>query len=261
MLDYSVFGYDVFGDLMISDQSKVSTNKSYFCFEISSADANRLVKRFHYSGKVAPNSNLHLGLFDVHGKLKGCLSFGPSINGESTALKLSNSSRMLELNRMVMDDDQPRNSESSAISLCIKWIKRYRRDIHWLLSFSDGKEGNVGYIYQASNWMYIGHLDSDSFYTLDGEVVHAVTVWHRHKESHPDRDTKTTHEILCDTFNTVSRIHSKQHIYVLSLNKCVVFVDQPKQYPKLETEIPIVKEVFYKRDGRLCDPPVVVYPT
>lgn len=258
-IDYSVFGYDVFGDLMVDPlTSRVTANKFYFCMEIDSERANALVKQFHYSGKVVPNSNLHLGLFGVSGALKGCLSFGPSMNGVSTATKLSNSTAMLELNRMVMHDDQPRNSESCAIGLCVKWLKRFRKDVHWLLSFSDGKEGNVGYIYQATNWSYIGHLDSDSFYDLDGEVVHAVTVWHRYKESHPERDSKTTHEILFDNFTNVSRIHCKQHMYVMSLNVNVKFFDSVKPYPKIETEIPIHKRVFFKKDGAVLDPPLVM---
>lgn len=257
-IDYSVFGYDVFGDLMIDSNSKVTANKNYFCMEIDSDRANTLVKKFHYSGKVVPNSSLHLGLFDTKGKLKGCLSFGPSMNGDATASKLANSVDMFELNRMVMHDDQPRNSESCAIGLCIKWIKRFRKDIDWLLSFSDGKESNVGYIYQATNWSYIGYLESDSFYDLDGDVVHAVTVWHRYKESHPDRDIKTTHEILYDNFKNVSRIVSKQHMYVMKLNNKVQFFKDDIPYPKLESEIPIIRRIVYKLDGVIQNPPLSV---
>ena len=40
--------------------------------------ANDFVMKHHYSGKVAPNSNLHFGAF-LDGKLHGVLSYGPSI--------------------------------------------------------------------------------------------------------------------------------------------------------------------------------------
>jgi hypothetical protein len=254
MIDYSVFGYDVFGDLMIDHNSRCVANKTYFCMEIDARRANKLIEKFHYSHKIVTNSNLHLGLFDVKGKLKGVLSFGPSMNGTATANKFSDDISMVELNRMVMDDDQPRNSESCAIGLCVKFLKRFRKDIHWILSFSDGKENNVGYIYQATNWKYLGFLSSDSFYDLDGDIIHAVTVWHRYKENHPERDTKTTHEILYDNFENVSRIHCRQHIYVMPLCS-VTFLETTKPYPKLETEIPIQKRVFLKRSGVICDPP------
>ena len=50
---------------------------------------------------------------------------------------------MMELNRMAMTDEAPKLSESQAISLSLKYIKRFMPNIKWLLSFSDGKEGNL----------------------------------------------------------------------------------------------------------------------
>jgi len=212
--------------------------------EVSSKVAREIVKRFHYSGKVVANSKIHLGVFK-NGELVGCLQYGPPMNGDKTSTKIHKSARMLELNRMVMADSEPRNSESQAISLCNKWI-RQNTNIQYILSFSDGKEGNVGYIYQATNWMYIGYLLSDSFYELDGNIVHSVTVWHRYKEKHPLRDTHTTNEILCETFNNVSVVSSKQHVYLMPLYKNIRFPFNKKPYPKRETEIPVVKRKILK---------------
>jgi hypothetical protein len=140
--------------------------------------------------------------------------------------------------------------------LCINWLKKFRKDIKYLLSFSDGKEGNVGYIYQATNWTYLGFRVSDSFYKLDNVVYHSVQVWHLYKEKHPDRDTKTTHEILFDNFNNVSKISSKQHIYVMPLVKGLPFV--PKPYPKKDTELRILNETFLKREGVVLGKPEFV---
>ena len=79
----------------------VVRGKNYVVKPILKKHADSLVKEFHYSGKVAPNSQIHLGVFDLEDMLVGCLQFGPPINGESTALKLSDETRMYELNRMV----------------------------------------------------------------------------------------------------------------------------------------------------------------
>lgn len=225
------------------------TNGHYTVLEITAEEANDVVIKFHYSGKVVPNSSLHLGILDQDKNLCGCLSFGPSMNQKSTPQKFTDAEGMFELNRMVMDDNQPRNSESQAIGLCVRWLKKYRKDIKWLLSFSDGKEGNVGYIYQATNWVYLGYLLSDSFYDLDGAIMHNVSVWHKYKEKHPDRDVKTTDEILCDNFTNISKLLSKQHVYVFPLHHRVAFKQERKPYPKLETEVPILRRTWIKRDG------------
>ena len=61
---------------------------------------------------------------------------------------------MYELNRMAMLDEAPKLCESQAIGLSIKWIRKHKPHIKWLLSFSDGKQGNVGIIYQATNYAW-----------------------------------------------------------------------------------------------------------
>lgn len=233
------------------DCDRTIFGKNYSCKEISSKDANKIVKKYHYSGKVVSNSSIHLGIF-LENRLVGCLSFGRPLNGDSTLDRFSES-KGVELNRMVMDDDQPRNSESQAISLSIKWLKKYS-DIEWLLSFSDGKEGNVGYIYQATNWKYLGYMLSDAFYGIDGQdgYTHRVTIYHLFKRGHELRDTHTTHETMIKTHPNFHTIVCKQHVYVFPLNRKVKF-NYPflDQYPKLENEIPILRKRTIAKDGEL----------
>lgn len=241
----------------LSGTTQQTSNSNYIVKEIAAKDARDIVKQYHYSKKVVANSKIHLGVFDTKGKLVGCLQFGPPMNKNSTPMKISESSRMLELNRMVLDDDQPRNSESQAISLCLKYLQKYNKDIDWLLSFSDGKQGNVGYIYQATNWEYIGYLLSDSFYDLDGTIMHNVSVWHKYKEKHPNRDIKTTNEILYDNYDNVSVITSKQHIYLFKLNKKCKFKHATVPYPKKDQEVNIIRRKYYKKDGIVVCPPTI----
>jgi len=46
---------------------------------IPASRANPLMKELHYSGKVVPNSQLHIGVF-LHGKLEGAMQFGPPMD-------------------------------------------------------------------------------------------------------------------------------------------------------------------------------------
>ena len=78
---------------------------------ISSRDANRIIKSLHYSGKVVPNSQLHLGVF-LDGKCGGALQFGPSINKRGTinVVKGTGWNEFIELNsalqKMIKDKDE-----------------------------------------------------------------------------------------------------------------------------------------------------------
>jgi len=232
---------------------KVKYNKNYYVHEIESRVANKFIKEYHYSKKVVPNSKLHLGVFNIYtNELEGVLSFGYPMNPKSTPQKIvldSNYKEMYELNRMAMSDEAPKLSESQALGLCIRWLKEYQKHIKWILSFSDGKEGNVGIIYQATNWDYLGYRVSDSFYDLDGQIMHSVQIWHKFKEGKPDVNTM---EEVCKRYNNVKKIKSKQYIYVCNLTKGKLnYFTEVKPYPKKESEPRILEEIIYKEDGVL----------
>lgn len=234
------------------NELEVCENKNYIVKQIHSDIANRFIKEFHYSHKVVSNSKLHLGIFskDNIDILCGVLSFGYPMNPKRTPQKIVNNStylEMYELNRMAMDDKMPKCSESQAIGICIKWLKRYRPEIKWLLSFSDGKEGNVGIIYQATNWDYLGYNISDSFFDLDGTILHNVQIWHKFKEGKPDVNTM---DELYKAFNNVKKIKSRQHIYVFNLTDSELDYARSKMpYPKKDSEPKIIQETIYKQDG------------
>lgn len=222
--------------------------------EITPKQAKELVCEHHYSGKVVFNSRLHLGVFKPNEffgeELVGVLQFGSPVRPNHTPQKMcSNSNNMLELNRMIMLPSEPRNSESKAISKAIKYIKNNYKDVDWLLSFSDGKENNVGYIYQATNWQYLGFSVKMSFYQINGKYIHAITAWHRYKEY--DKTNRTLHAIMCENpeLNYISMVICKQHVYVMPLKKHIKFNFPPKQYPKMELEMPILNRKVLKENG------------
>lgn len=121
---------------------------------INARSANALVKKVHYSGKVTPNSNLHFGVF-LHGKLEGAMSFGsPMVKKLSHRLVEGTTwNGMLELNRMAFSDVLPKNSESRALSIAFRLIKKHYPHIEWVLSFSDATQCGDGAIYRASGFI------------------------------------------------------------------------------------------------------------
>jgi hypothetical protein len=140
---------------------------------ISAKDANALIQRVHYSGKVAPNSQLHLGVF-LNGRLEGALQFGPSLDKRKTQALVSNTSwnGFLELNRMAFSEALPRNSESRAIAISLKMIKKNYPHIEWILSFSDATQCGDGTIYRASGFKLCGIRENKTIWKFpDGETI------------------------------------------------------------------------------------------
>ena len=153
-----------------------------------------------------------------------------------------------ELNRFCMADSEGRNSESQAISLGIKWIKRYHPHIKLLVSYAGRKEGNVGYIYQATNWEYLGYFISPGFWIIDGREYHQLTLWYYYNRS--DYTDLPFHDALCKMYNQVIQTWTKQFIYIQRLDPTLTLASEILPYPKV-TDGPItVKTKVYKESDQ-----------
>ena len=135
----------------------MSSAKDILVKPIKSHAANALVKKVHYSGKVVANSNLHFGVF-LNGKLEGVMSFGSPMIKKNAHNMVSETTwnGMLELNRMAFSDVLPKNSESRALSIAFRLIKKHYPHIEWLLSYSDATQCGDGAIYRASGFVLTG---------------------------------------------------------------------------------------------------------
>jgi hypothetical protein len=148
---------------------------------IKAAVANAKCKELHYSGKVVPNSQLHFGVF-LDGKLEGVMQFGPSINKKGTINLVSGTkfNEFIELNRMAFSDALPRFSESRAIGVTMRLIKKHYPQIKWVISFSDGTQCGDGAIYRASGFDLVEIRESDALRKnpKTGEVIHTIQAHH-----------------------------------------------------------------------------------
>lgn len=145
---------------------------------IKSQIANEFVKKYHYSGKVAANSQLHFGCF-LNGVLGGVMSFGPSLDKKKIvgAVKNTRFNDFLELNRMAFSDLLPRNSESRCISVALRLIKKHYPNIRWVISFADGTQCGDGTIYRASGFSLIGIKKNKTILEMpDGSMVADITL-------------------------------------------------------------------------------------
>lgn len=148
---------------------------------IKARDANSLVERLHYSGKVVPNSQLHFGVF-LDSRLEGVMQFGPPINKKGTIKIVQDTPwhGMLELNRMAFSERLPRNSESRAMAVAFRLIKKAYPQIEWIVSFSDGTQCGDGTIYRAAGFVLTDIRESDALRVnpKTGEVMHVIQAHH-----------------------------------------------------------------------------------
>ena len=150
----------------------MATAKDIHVAPISQRDAAALVKRIHYSKQSAINANLHLGVF-LDGNLEGVMQFGSSLQKSSTIKLVSDTgwNGFLELNRMAFSDKLPRNSESRALGVAFRLIKKHYPHIEWVVSFADGTQCGDGTIYRASGFVLTQVKQNSTMHELpDGTV-------------------------------------------------------------------------------------------
>lgn len=148
---------------------------------IKATVARDFVKKYHYSGKVVQNSNLHFGCF-LNGILGGVMQFGSSINKKGTINLVENTgwNEFIELNRMAFSDLLPRNSESRCIAIAIRLIKKHYPHIKWIISFADGCQCGDGTIYRASGFFLVGIVKNTALRQdpKTGKLIHIIQAHH-----------------------------------------------------------------------------------
>lgn len=147
--------------------------------EVESKDIRKLIEENHYSHKTTPNHFLSFDVNDGLGAIQ--LGFGIRPHMKHTISKLINKENYCEFDRMWLDDCLPKNSESQTIGLLIRYLKINYPNIKFIITYADGSAGNVGTIYKATNAIQINPIMCDFYQLPNGERVHPVSMWHRHK--------------------------------------------------------------------------------
>lgn len=181
--------------------------------EIKRHLADRIIKSNHYSGTVAFGTQVCLGVFEGD-ELLGVLQLGKGVYPIMTIkhVKDTEMNQYMELNRMWLSDKLPHNSESKAIGLMFKWMRKNRPEIKWLISFADGIEGNCGTIYQATNWIYTGYNQSGGLWvTQEGKKMHV----HSASKGLPNQKRET----LETKWGPLLRVSGGQFRYIYFLDK------------------------------------------
>jgi len=175
---------------------------------------DKLIADNHYSKKVTSNRCLSFAVY-YKGILSGAMQIGYGIKPDEKQhiIEGANSNNVKEFDRMWLSDNMPKYSESICISKMIKLLRKNHPDLKVLISYADGIRGNIGTIYQATNFTYIGEIEGEFYYQPStGEWIHPVTMWHRYGTRAKDK--------LNDIFgNDIKHIRGKQYRYVYFINR------------------------------------------
>lgn len=109
--------------------------------------AYRFIRQYHYLGYPPRCDKFCLGVLSEN-RIVGVLVFGLPV------ARLEDQKDTLELTRMVLLPETPKNSGSRTLSLAEKWIRKHRQERR-LIAYADTSR-HRGTIYLAAGWKKIG---------------------------------------------------------------------------------------------------------
>lgn len=114
-------------------------------------ETRAFIERWHYSGTCRSMQQKHV--FKLISKKTDEL-IGVAIFGKPMG-KSYNGTNTIELRRLCLIDDTPKNSESFFIAGALRYLQKHTSYAQ-VVSFADPNHGHVGTIYRASNFVYDG---------------------------------------------------------------------------------------------------------
>ncbi len=122
---------------------------------IDKAIAKKIAIARHYLHRAPPIS-FSFGLIHDN-EIAGILTFGtPASRHMQKSVVPSDPSLAIELNRLWLADELPRNTASFFISCCLRRLPPFV-----VASYADTAQGHFGWVYRAANFRYAGWTDME----------------------------------------------------------------------------------------------------
>lgn len=187
----------------------MSEVKNFYIDEVPLDVAKEFVKTWHYSGSL-PGCKYYFGLFYVS-QLIGVAAYGePAMRNQAKCYGCD-----IELRRLCLIDDTPKNAESRFLGLTLRALKR--KGVRAVLSLADPEHTHTGVIYKASNFEYLGveKGGGSRLIIIDGQEIHSRSAWAKYGTS----GIRSLQDLL-GVHRVQGRNKQRKYVYRYTLNSC-----------------------------------------
>ena len=211
------------------EKTKILENFELKDLEIREMDfqtTKAYITKNHYSHTISSAMKASIGFY-YKKELVTAIVYGVPVGravGQMLKVSLDN---LLELVRVFSKDGLPKNTESYCIGQSFKLLKEKYPQYKYLISYADAQHGHVGYIYQATNWRYIGKQSRTNFgIFLDGKEIHPRTC-------NAKFGTSSKKKLKEKFGNRIEfRNYLKKHVYLMCLGNKKEKRDWYKKFPE-----------------------------
>ena len=153
--------------------------KDFLIRSIPTSVARQVCETKHYLGSYPGGSLLNFGMF-ASDMLLGVAVLGAGPTNLHCLFSKARREEVICLSRFWLDDRLGKNSESRALAIVLRLLRRYQSTAKAVVAYSDPEAGHTGAIYRACGFLYIGESSAMTLYRLpDGTVHHSRSLGHR----------------------------------------------------------------------------------
>ena len=153
----------------------------YVVRAVERSEVRDFIERHHYSHNInGLMSSYCFAMYGQAGTMVGAMIYGKL--GMANAWKKYGSSidEVMELRRLVLVDDTPKNSESYFIGRTLRWLKA-NTEVKTIVSYADPNYGHSGIIYRATNFEHVGMTAPGKVIIWDGKKYHDKAIRTKYK--------------------------------------------------------------------------------
>ena len=153
----------------------------YVVRAVERSEVRDFIERHHYSHNInGLMSSYCFAMYDQAGTMVGAMIYGKL--GMANAWKKYGNSidEVMELRRLVLVDDTPKNSESYFIGRTLRWLKA-NTEVKTIVSYADPNYGHSGIIYRATNFEHVGMTAPGKVIIWDGKKYHDKAIRTKYK--------------------------------------------------------------------------------
>ena len=153
----------------------------YVVRAVERSEVRDFIERHHYSHNInGLMSSYCFAMYDEADAMVGAMIYGKL--GMANAWKRYGDSidEVMELRRLVLVDDTPKNSESYFIGRTLRWLKT-NTEVKTIVSYADPNYGHSGIIYRATNFEHVGMTAPGKVIIWDSKKYHDKAIRTKYK--------------------------------------------------------------------------------
>lgn len=138
--------------------------------------ARHAVMRWHYSRAMPSAKLVRIGVWEG-GRFVGAILYGSGANRHLSRPFGLECTEACELVRVALASGRE-HPTSKCLAISLKLLKRQSPGLRLVVSYADTKEGHLGTIYQATNWLFL-EAANQPYLKVRGKIEHPRSLYDR----------------------------------------------------------------------------------